>query len=319
VKRLTLFVFICILTKWISAQEIQPSLIINTSGAITDFVVDGSKVYISTDAGTIETWNINTHQKNIYYKQADITNFMGESVPAKIFSIDKFSGKLLFVTQGNKGFRSVFIYEENSLIEIINADRNRMIVKKARWVNDSTIVLGLLSNDIIMFDVGGKKMKCEKNVSPYSFSDMSLTEKKQFIFTADESGIVHRISLQECEINQEYSGMNVDNIYQIDYQNGILITAGQDRRVGVYNTITGLSYYLQKDFLVYSSALSETGSLGAYSASEECDISVFNTKTREENYVLKGHRGVITKIIFLDEQTVLSGGDDQNLIVWKLN
>jgi WD40 repeat protein len=193
-----------------------------------------------------------------------------------------------------------------------------MMITKARWIDQNTILLGLMSNDIILFDVGQKQVICELSISPYTFSDFSLTADKQFVFTADESGIVHKIKVSNCTIEHDFSGINVDNIYQIVTNNGIVITAGQDRRVGVYNAITGNNYFLQKDFLVYSVGLNADGSIGAYSATEDNKISIFKTANRDESFVLSGHESVVTKMAFFDDNTFISVGDDQFLMIWEI-
>ena len=312
----SIFVFLSFIN--LSAQEIHPTLKLKTSGAITDFFIENSNVVLSTDAGTIETYDITSGKQADFIQLSAMKDFMGDEVPTKIYSIDKVSDKLLVVTQGNHGFRNVSIFENGMQEEIFNAETDKMMIKKARWVNNNTILLGLMSNDLILFDVGQKQVICELSITPYTFSDFSLTADKQNVFTADESGIVHKIEVNNCEVKQNYAGINVDNIYQLVYKNRIVITAGQDRRVGVYNTITGDNYFLQKDFLVYSVGLNADGSIGAYSATEDNDISIFMTLSREETCILKGHKSVITKMAFFDDHTFISAADDQYLMIWKI-
>ena len=302
----------------LSGQEAHPTLKIKTAGAITDFFIENSKVVLSTDAGTLETYDVRTGKQTDFVQLPSMKDFMGDDVPTKIYSIDKVMGKLIVVTQGNHGFRNVSIFESGQSEEIFNAEKDKMMVKKARWINSNTILLGLMSNDLILFDVGQKRVICELSISPYTFSDFSLTADKQFVFTADESGIVHKIKVNNCEIKQEFTGINVDNIYQIVTNNGIIITAGQDRRVGVYNTITGSDYFLQKDFLVYSVGLNSNGSIGAYSATEDNKISIFKTASLDESFVLSGHESVVTKMAFFDDHTFISAGDDQYLMIWEI-
>ncbi len=302
----------------LSTQEVHPTLKIKTAGAITDFFIENSKVVLSTDGGTIETYNINTGKQTDFVQLPQMKDFMGDDVPTKIYSIDKVMGKLLVVTQGHHGFRNVSTFENGKQEEIFNADKDKLMIKKARWINNNTILLGLMSNDLILFDVGQKKVICELSISPYTFSDFSLTTDKQFVFTADESGIVHKIEVNNCLVKQEFTGINVDNIYQIVTKNRIVISAGQDRRVGVYNTIIGEDYFLQKGFLVYSVGLNAEGSIGAYSATEDNKISIFKTASRNESCVLSGHESVVTKMAFFDDHTLISAGDDQYLMIWKI-
>jgi len=318
VSKAVFSIFFCLSFINFFAQEVHPNFKIKTAGAITDFIIIGSSIKLSTDAGTIETYDVKTGKQTDFVQLRSMKDFMGDDVPTKIYSIDEVSDKLLVVTQGIHGFRNVAIIENGKQEEIFNAERDKMMIKKARWVNNNTILLGLMSNDLILFDVGQKQIICELSISPYTFSDFSLTADKQNVFTADESGIVHKIDVNNCEVKQEYTSVNVDNIYQIVCKNGIVITAGQDRRVGVYNTITGDNYFLQKDFLVYSVGLNADGSLGAYSATEDSDISIFITLNKQETCVLKGHESMVTKMAFFDDHTFISAGDDQFLIIWEI-
>ena len=317
-KKSLIIIGFSLVTAILCGQEVHPALKIRTAGAITDFINTGSLIMLSTDAGTIETYDITTGKQTDFIQLPEMKDFMGDPVPTKVYSIDKISVKLLTVTQGNHGFRNVSIFENGQSEEIFSAEKDRLMIKKARWINNNTILLGLMCNDLILFNVEQKQIICELSISPYTFSDFSLTADKQYVFTADESGIVHKIGINNCEIKQEYTGVNVDNIYQLVCKNGIVITAGQDRRVGVFNTLTGDNYFLQKDFLVYSVGLNKDGSIGAYSATEDNDISVFRTASSNESCVLKGHESIITKMEFFDDRTLISAGDDQFLMIWKI-
>ncbi len=319
VKKVIFCIFICLSFFLVYGQDIHPFLKIKASGAITDFLVEDSKVILSTDAGTIETYNLRNGQRISKILLPAMKDFMGDPVPVKVYSIDKLNDKLLMVTQGDHGFRNLLVYKNGEPEEIINAEKDKMMIKKARWIGGRTILLGLLGNDLVLFDIDRKKAIHKLSISPYTFSDFYLTEDKRNAFTADESGIVHKIDLIGFEIEQEYTGINLDNIYQLVYKNGVIITAGQDRRVGVYNTITGENYFLQKSFLVYSVGLSTDGRIGACYATEENDISVFMTATRNEGYILRGHQSVITKMEFFNNHTLISAGDDQFLIIWKFD
>ena len=300
-------------------QIIQPALKIKTSGAITDFFIDGSKITLSTDAGTIEEFNLSSGKRIKTEHLPEMVDFMGDPAPTKVYSIDKFDTKILFVTQGNHGFRNLLITENNDTLKVIEANRDKLMIKKARFVNNNHILLGLMSNELILFDIDKKEIIYTSTISAYSFSDFYLNNNKQFVYSSDESGIVHKIDVKDGKIMEEFEGNNVDNVYRLVYKNGVIITAGQDRRVGVYNTITGANYYLQKNFLIYSVALNSDASKGAFTASEENDITVFNVETRNELLKLKGHPSVITKMEFIDEQTLVSVADDHYLMIWKIN
>ncbi len=302
-----------------TVRDVQPAAKIKVSGAVTDIIVENENVFVSTDAGTIERYNLKTRKKDIFLRLPDTRDFMGDPLPAKIFSIDKLAGSMLAVTLGNHGFRNLIVTENGRREGMILAGRDKMMIKKARWIDDHTVLLGLLCNDLILFDTGKKKVLRKINISPYTFSDFYLSEDKRYVYTADESGIMHEINLQTFSLSRNFTGINLDNIYRIVYKNGTIITGGQDRRVGICHTHTGNNYFFQKAFLVYSVGLNQTGTIGACSASEENDIEVFTTASGEVTHVLKGHESVITGMAFIDNRTLVSAGDDGLLIIWKFD
>ncbi|MEN8226438.1 MAG: hypothetical protein ABFS05_13870, partial [Bacteroidota bacterium] len=195
---------------------------IKTSGAITDFLIHHSQIIASTDAGTIETYDLISGMQEDLIQLPKTEDFMGDAIATKVFSVDILSTDILSVSLGKDGFRDVFIFSEGQKKQVISSGDNRMMIKKARWINHNTILLGLMSNDLVLFDIEKKQPICEMNICPYTFSDLSLTADKQYVFTADESGIVHKIKTGTCELVEEYSGINVDNIYQLVYKEGIV-------------------------------------------------------------------------------------------------
>ena len=302
----------------VAGQELHPAVKIKTSGAVTDFLIEGAEVVLCTDAGTVETWNVTTGKRTGIITLPAMKDFMGDPLPTKIFSIDKLNDKMLLVTQGNHGFRNVLILTGADTLKLIDAGKDRMLVKKARFIGKDRILMATMSNEIILFGIESRKKIYDLSVSAYTFSDFDLSKDKSLAFTSDESGIVHKIDVAVGKIIEEYRGNNVDNVYKLVYRNGTVITAGQDRRVGIYRIFNGDNYYLQKDFLVYCVGLNGDGTTGAYSAREDNSICIFDIFTREDKYILTGHKSVVTKIAFQDDQTLISAGDDGYLMIWKI-
>jgi len=318
-NRFSLLFYLVFSTFFCGGQIIQPTLKIKTSGAITDFFMDDANITVSTDAGTIEKFNVKTGKKIYIGQLPEMKDFMGDPVPTKVYSIDEFDTKILLVTQGHHGFRNLLLVVQHDTIKLIDAERDKLMIKKARFINNNQVLLGLMSNELILLDINQNEYVYKLSISPYTFSDYYLYSTNQFVYTSDESGIVHKIDVKNGKIVEEFAGNNVDNVYCVVCKNGVIITAGQDRRIGVYNAITGKNYYLQKDFLVYSVALSSDATVGAATASEENNITLFHIETKNEIMKLKGHTSVITKMEFVDENTLVSMADDHYLMIWKIH
>ena len=312
-----MLLFVLFPNSMLFSQIIHPHLKIKASGAVSDFFTGDSTIILSTDAGTIETFSVANGDRIDFYGLPKMNDFMGDPVSTKVLSLDKYDELLLIVTQGNHGFSNVFIKKGEKEIQLFDADLDRLMIKKARFVNSTQVLMGLLSNDLMLYNIEKKEIVYKISISPYTFSDFDLSEEKDFVFTSDESGIVHKISVQDGNIIDEYSGNNVDNVFKIATGNGLILTAGQDRRIGVYQPASAVKYYLQREFLVYCVGLSANGKIGAFTADEENTIVLFDTSTKQEEYRLKGHQGIVTKIEIIDKHTVVSSSEDGYLMIWK--
>jgi len=116
---------------------------------------------------------------------------------------------------------------------------------------------------------------------------------------------------------KKYKPLNLDKVYQVDYQNGVVITGGQDRRVGIYPK-TAKPYYLKSDFLVYSVALSPSSSFGVYASSDSSLLQLFDVKSGKKLNIFKGHYAIPTAIKFYDENGFFSAGYEDKIFYWKI-
>ena len=148
---------------------------------------------------------------------------------------------------------------------------------------------------------------------------MVLSQDKKKMVISDESGTVKVIDVNSSKIENIYSKEHVDNIYKVAYSNGIIVTAGQDRRVGVYFTENGDSYHLKSDFLVYCVGIAPSGKTGIYSSGEQSDLQLFNTKTKEKLDRLVGHEGIVNQIKFINEKELFSNERNRYVYYWRLD
>jgi len=110
----------------------------------------------------------------------------------------------------------------------------------------------------------------------------------------------------------------VDKVFTVGFSNESIICGGQDRRLVVYNVSSREYYIKQKDYLVYSVALNNDGSLGAHSDSENHTILVFHMENEQDMYILNGHEKPVTKILFYNESQILSTGTGKEIFLWDL-
>ncbi|NOZ35429.1 MAG: hypothetical protein GXO80_09050 [Chlorobi bacterium] len=299
---------------------ISPKYTIKTNGNVTDLHYEAKHLYVSTDNGSIQVFNIpSKHLLKTYYFPK-IKDFTDESITPKIFSFDKIRGKdiLAAVSQGLHGFSNVFLIKNGKYIRIIRDTENKLMIKKIRFISENEVIIGLLSNEIILFDILNNREIYRRQISPYTFSDVVLNKEKTKLITADESGIIHIIDVKSGKTLQNLSGSNVDNVYKIDYKGDIIVCGGQDRRLSVYNLSTHKSYYINSSFLIYCVGLSPSGNYAAYSCDENNDIQIMNTKTKAKISVLKGHKSTLTKILFTAENKLFTGAEEKLVYFWEI-
>lgn len=261
---------------------------------ITDMIIDNDKLFISSYSNVnIYDLKLESFIKTIKIPQ--IKDFLGDFVNAKIFGIDKLNEKILILSEGEKGGKNIFLYQNNKLSKIIS-DKKRQFISKAKFVDNNIIIYSLLSNELILHDIKNNKQIYKKDISLSKFSDFVLSEDKKDIYIADESGRVFRVDIKNANIKKIYKGENLDNIFQIDFKSNTILTAGQDRKVGVYTKDN--SYHKEALFLVYAAKLSDEAKIGAFSYNENNDIMVFDIKNQKNIKILEKNQAIISKILF---------------------
>jgi len=134
---------------------------------------------------------------------------------------------------------------------------------------------------------------------------------------SDESGAVRLIDINSSIVEKTFSSEHVDNIYSVAYAQDIILTAGQDKRVGIYSKNN--AFHIKSDFLVYCVGISPSAKKGIYSSGIEHDLQLFTTKDGKKTDRLVGHHATPTKVMFVDENTLISTGDEYTIYFWRLN
>ncbi|TET88663.1 MAG: hypothetical protein E3J96_02860, partial [Sulfurovum sp.] len=72
------------------------------------------------------------------------------------------------------------------------------------------------------------------------------------------------------------------------------------------------------DFFIYDVALNPDATKAAFVKNEENDISIIDTGSMEEIYLLKGHEQTILKIDFHTSNELITADEDDRLMFWRL-
>ncbi len=311
-----LFIFLLFSLNLFAVQNLSPAKVFKATGTVQSMVFQDGKLYAGTDNGSVEVFDITSNEKIKTIKIPDIKDFMGDTIAAKIYSIDLIDNKILIVSQGMKGYRNIFVYEKEKLEKVIGIDK-KMFIQKAAFVAPDLVLFGLLSNQVGLYDIKNKKQIYLIQVSPSSFSHFMVSEdKKQFSHT-DESGIVRILNVQNGQVLHAPKALNLDRVYQLDFKKGLILTAGQDRKAVVYgkNSV----YSLDFSFLLYACALSPNATLGAIAYNEQNEVLVFDIKTQKYLYNLSAQEATLTQILFINDKELFVSSDSQTINYYILN
>ncbi|SMP89083.1 hypothetical protein SAMN06314042_11510 [Epsilonproteobacteria bacterium SCGC AD-308-O04] len=314
IKILILSLFISSL---FSANIMQPTSEFKSSGAVVDIVYTAGKLYSATDASCVDIFDFQTKKIIKKIKVDQITDFMGDIIDSKVYSVDVIKDKVLLLSQAKEGARRVHIYTNDSLNLIIPYSE-KLLIAKAKFLDENTILLALLGSELISYDVKNKKINYRTQVSQSKFSNFALNETKTQVVVADESGDLKIYNTKDGVFVKKLSGQNLDNVFQVDYKNSIIATAGQDRKVVIYDTKSNSAYYKMGSFLIYSAGLSPSAKLAGYSSDENNNVTVFNTSTQSILGVFGGNKMTLTNILFINEEEFLVSSDDNTINLYKI-
>jgi WD40 repeat protein len=300
----------------ISAKEIGPYKYVKASEAVTDFVKVDNLLIIGTEEGIIDIYDLEKDQLIDQIKLPKVKNIFGDDIRSLISSVDYYQGKILFIKRLLSGYHELYLYENKKLTKLLDESRY-FSLKKVKFVNEKSAIIAFMSNEIMLYDLKNRKIVYKKQYNLASLSDIVLDEKREYVFTADETPQISKIDILTGKVVQKFFKANKRDIFSIDYRNGKLLSGGKDRRVILYQTPEKYAM-IKGDFFIYDVALNPDATKAAFVKNEENDISVIDTASMEEIMLLKGHDQTILKIDFHTSNELITADEDDRLMFWRL-
>lgn len=296
---------------------LEPVRTIPLPGSAIDAAVTGGILVTGGDAGTVSLLRLGENKPFESIKLPPIEGLFGPRAP-KIYAVDRNEkGALLWIAEGraNEG-RALTLREPNGAQRVLIGPQERRLLRKARFV----------PGGIFAVEVGGIARlitlegteRYAKAVMGSSFSDFALSPDGREAALCGESGEVIVLDIATGEIRRRFKGGNLDNVYRIDWKGEYLITAGQDRLAVVYHQTGGAVKKIPSSFLISAAALSPSGNRLAYVSDESGAISVHDRDLGTLAAVLKGHFAMVGILVFTDENRLITGGDDNFLLEWRI-
>ena len=302
----------------INAKNWTPKSSLLASGGVIDLVLNNDKLYASTAASSVDIFDIKTQERIDSIKMPKIKDFLGDVIDSKIYSVDVLENNILILSQGEQGGRNLDIYT-NGKFENIIKDTQRQFIARAKFLDENHIIYALLSNQIYLYDIKNKKILKEIQISQSKFSSFRLTQDKSKLVVCDESGVISMLDSKSFDILKTFRYQNLDNVFQVDIKDNLILTAGQDRRAAVYNLDTNKAYYKEYSFLIYAAALSPSTKLAAVASDEENNVTIFDTSSQANLYKLTENKATLSNILFLNENEIIVTSDDKQINYYKID
>jgi len=310
--------FLLSITWGYSISVHSPVLEIAMNGTVKDMVLRDKTLLIATDSGSLQIYDYEAKVFTSTITLPQVKDFVGDMIPPRVFSVDEMHGRYLLLSDSGKGgYSNLWMHENNVTTQLVNADDKKAVIK-VRFINKDQVLLGYLSNEAALFDIKSKKEIYRVQLSESKFSDFTLNEKKTQAVFACESGVLNVIDTKTGEILKVLKGVNVDNVYKVDFKQGIVSGAGQDRRGALYDVAMGSGEYIEGSFLIYATGLSPSAKKVAFAMDEENNISIYNRATKTKVAELKGQKSTLNTILFKDENILFSSSDDNTVMMWQL-
>lgn len=313
-----LFILILSVTCLLASSVVTPVQQIKVNGVAKDMVLRDNTLIVATDNGVVQVYDYEAKVFSKIITLPKVKDFIGDLVPARVFSVDKLASRYVLLSDSGKGgYANLWLHENNTSTQVL-MHTDKIAAIKARFVNKEHVLLGLLSNEAVLFDIKNKKELFRVQLSESKFSDFALNEDKTQAVFACESGVLNVIDTKTGKILKELKSVNVDNVYKVDFKQGIVSGAGQDRRGALYDVSMGSGTYVQGSFLIYATGLSPSSKRVAFAMDEKNNISIYNRSSKSLIAKLQGQKSTLNTIIFKDENILFSSSDDATVMMWKL-
>jgi len=297
--------------------SIKPLYSLKSTSSVQDMLYTDNLLYTGSLDGRVNVFSLKQRRIIKKIKIPNIKDFMGDDVEAKIYSIDKLNNDILITSQGEKGYINIYLHnlQKHKTKKIISI-KEKLFIRKAKFISANKIILATLSNEIILYNILNKKQIYKKQVSLSAFSDFSLNEDKTQIACTDESGKIRIYRTKDFNFIRELKNINLDKVFQLSYKNNTILSAGQDRKAVIYKGNETFSFSF--DFLLYACSLNKDASLAGIAYNANNDVLIVDTITKKKLYSLTLNASNITRIIFVNNNTVVVSSNDAKINIYRI-
>ncbi|WP_457592240.1 WD40 repeat domain-containing protein [Hydrogenimonas sp.] len=309
-------ILLLLLSSVLHCRDIAPAAVFTASGTVSDFAVEGGKLFIGTDRGVVDVFDIEKGRLLYQIPLDPVKDATGEKMAARILSVDTRNGSLLILSIGENGFRDIWIYKNFTLHKVVGGSR-KLFVKEARFFGGTDVIAGTFGSRVARYGIEEGYEVFNAKASQSTMGDMVLIDGGERLVVSDEAGKIRLMETKSGRILREIPSKHLDKVHHLAYAKGVLVSGGHDRRVGIHaKEVT--AYYLRTEFPVFCVGISPDAKTGLFSSGDEQVLQLFDIKSGKLTDRLVGHRALINQIKFIDSCTLLSSERGSRVLLWHI-
>ncbi|WP_295146697.1 hypothetical protein [uncultured Campylobacter sp.] len=299
-----------------TAEISQPVKTISADANVISSNLVDENLYLGTDEGTVNIYDIKADKFlpaiNLPKKKA----YFSDEASSRVFSIDRLGDKLLVLAELSYDERRLFIYkfDGEKFNEVANFLTPNKSAKKALFSDEHTAVISDFGNEIYVVDLKSGNLIFKHKFSIALYVDFEINETRDKIAIGAESGVIYIYNLKTRQTEQTLNFFK-DNMYDIDYKNGVVSVGSIDKQAGVYN---GETSYFKADFIVYATALSPSGKSLAFMNGEQSDVSVYDVASKKKLATVKTGQQILNGLYLSNEGRLISVAYEKEVKFWSV-
>lgn len=296
--------------------QINPAHKITAKDSINYISTYKNTLYISTNSGEVEIYNMDSRKKIDSIRLLNITDLWGKSSAPRVFNTHTMDGKkILIVSQATADKSNLHIFS-NGKLQSIDLGERADIIKNAFFVSDDEVVLGIRSFEILRYNVRTGAVVWSVKPKFEVFTDLRING--DFAISTTEGGRIYLIDLKSGEVQKILKGANFDYIYALGTSKNVALTAGRDKICGVYDLQSGDFRRVKTEFIAYVVGISSDSTRGAVSYNENGDILVFESQSLKQIALLTGGNAPTSQVIFMNNSRILGTFGNNEVLFWNL-
>ena len=320
-KKVILFftAFFCLNFTNLSATQLeisQPDKAIKACANVISSNLIDEILYLGTDGGELDIYDIKAGEFLEPIKFRTVKTHFSDAEPAKIFSIDRLGDSLLVLAEMDYNERYLYVFKKEGAGwgEASNIRLENKSAKKAFFIDAKTAVVSDFGNEIYLIDLDSKKAVFKHKFSIALYVDFEINETRDKIAIGAESGVIYIYNLKTRQTEQTLNFFK-DNMYDIDYKNGVVSVGSIDKQAGVYN---GETSYFKADFIVYATALSPSGKSLAFMNGEQSDVSVYDVASKKKLATVKTGQQILNGLYLSENGRLISVAYEKEVKFWSV-